>query len=203
MDISLIDETGHGAGHDGDVVDAAGINRRLDQGLGREGGTVSMRLCNFEYVFVRQHFGEPVGTEQQHIADEDVDRKEIDLQDWFKPDRTGQHVAVWMAGSLLRSEAALAHIVVNEGVVSGQLRDASRPDEIRPTVADIEHKESRGGQRHQMGHHQRRSHPVDRGVTISIGAHGIMSLFRHSCEAKRLLLGMVLVEVVGIANEAW
>lgn len=202
MDISLIGEARHGAGHDGDVIDATVIECRLDQGLGHEGGIVSVRMCDFLYAFVRQHFGEPVGTEQHHIADEDVDRNEIALQDRFEPYGPGQDVAVRMPGGLLSSEAALAHIVVNEGVVPSQLRDASLSDQIRPAVADIEHQESGGGQSHQVRHHQRRSHAVEGRVTIRIGADGRMSLLGHGREKKGRLLAVVPAEVLGTAKEA-
>lgn len=148
MDICLIGQAGHGAGHDGDIIDAAGIERRLNEGLSREGGIVSMRKGDLQNAFVRQHVGESVGTEQQHIADADIDGKEIALDDRSKPDRPSQDVTVRMPGRLLRSEAALAHRVVNQGVVASQLRGVPRPDEIGPAVADIEHEESRGGQSH-------------------------------------------------------
>ena len=53
MDICLIGSVHHRAGHDRTVVDAAGIERRLDQGFAREEGIISLRVCDLFYVLVR------------------------------------------------------------------------------------------------------------------------------------------------------
>lgn len=50
-----------------------------------------------------------------------------------------------MPGSLLNSEAILAYVIVNEGVVTSNLRKVSRSDQIGSAVADIQHKELRAG----------------------------------------------------------
>ena len=52
MDISLIGHTSHGAGHDRNVVDAAGIERSLDQGTGREWWMVFVRVSDLQYALV-------------------------------------------------------------------------------------------------------------------------------------------------------
>lgn len=153
MAICLIQGTSHGTGHDRNVVDAAGIECSLDQGAGREWGMVLVQVSDLQYALVGQHFGEAVGTEHQQVTGEDFERKKIAVQDKAKPYRPGQDVPVRMACGLFRSEAAVAHIVVNEGMVSSQLRDASRSDEIGPAVADIENQEAGGGLREQVGHH--------------------------------------------------
>ena len=89
--------------------------------------------------------GQSVGTQQQPIADEDIGRNKIALQDRFKPGRQGQDMAVRMTGCLLGREAAFAHITVHEGVVASQLPDVSRSEEIAPTVVAIQHKEREAG----------------------------------------------------------
>lgn len=53
MDICLIGWVHHRTGHDRTVVDAAGIERRLDQGFAREEGIISLRVCDFLSVLVR------------------------------------------------------------------------------------------------------------------------------------------------------
>lgn len=47
MDICLIGSVHYPTGHDSTVVDAAGIERRLDQSFGPEEGNISLRVCDF------------------------------------------------------------------------------------------------------------------------------------------------------------
>lgn len=89
MDISLIRCAGHGAGNHGNVVDAARINCGLDQGMGCEGGIVSVRVRDLQEALVRQHVAEAVGTEQQQIAGAEFERKEIAVHGDAKPYRPG------------------------------------------------------------------------------------------------------------------
>lgn len=53
MDICLIGWVHHRTGHDRTVVDAAGIERRLDQSFGPEEGNISLRVYDFLSVLIR------------------------------------------------------------------------------------------------------------------------------------------------------
>ncbi len=54
-------------------------------------------------------------------------------------------MAVRMTGRLIGCEAALAHILVHEGMVTSQLPDVFRSEEIGPAVVAIQHKEREAG----------------------------------------------------------
>ena len=54
-------------------------------------------------------------------------------------------MVVRMTGHLLGCKAALAHIVVHEGMVASQLPDVFRSEEIGPAVIAIQHKEREAG----------------------------------------------------------
>ena len=63
MPICLLRGVNHGTGDDGDVIDAASLNRCSDQCLGRVMGIVKAGAHGVENLLVGQHSGETVGTE--------------------------------------------------------------------------------------------------------------------------------------------
>jgi hypothetical protein len=125
------------ADHDcGDVIQAAAAVRLrhhpVDPGLG-----IAVGAKNVQQLLVFQHSGQTVRRQQKDVAF--FQRAEIDVGNHIDPcsHAPGDHVAVRMYPGLVRREQTGVDLLLDVGVILGELLKAAIAEEIRPAVSHL------------------------------------------------------------------
>ncbi len=121
----------------GDVVLAAAIVRRLDQGPRGGRQIVPVAVEDPRDRIDVDHRGEAVGAEEEDVARPGLEGERVDVDARVGAERAGDHGPLGMHLGLLRRELAPAHELGDERVVVGQLLEGAVAEHVRPRVADM------------------------------------------------------------------
>ncbi len=113
-----------------DVVLAAGRVRRVDEEVGGA-GRVALPAQQRADGPGPQHRGETVRAEQQPVAGEQRHRVHVDLDVVLDAERPGDDRALRVHRGLLLGEPALAHQLLDQAVVGGQLAELAVAQQVR------------------------------------------------------------------------
>jgi len=123
---------------DGDVVTAAllvgGLDESLAGGLECEGGSAGEDVGN---LGVGEFAGEAVGGEQVEVSGLGGVGGDLGLDFRLRPYGSGDDVTDGRVGSLGAVEEAGAYLLLDEGVVAGELMEFAVAKEIATAVADV------------------------------------------------------------------
>jgi hypothetical protein len=142
----------HREAHRGDVVLAAALEREVDQQIRKPRPLLREQL---RQLVLGEIAVQAVGAEQVEIARQQIGDERVHRNRRLDADRARDDVAVLRRGHLLPGDEPALELLLNDGVIFGQLVRATVAKQVDAAVADVAHHRLLAGreQRHHRGAH--------------------------------------------------